>query len=47
MVQAYIADIAFRGGFIDMPTFNRMFKKRFEKTPSEARHDLVVAAATV
>jgi AraC-like DNA-binding protein len=34
---AYIADIAFRGGFTDMPTFNRMFKSRFGKTPTEAR----------
>ncbi len=40
-------DIAFRSGFIDMPTFNRMFRKRFGKTPSGARYDVMVAAATV
>ncbi|MBZ9938154.1 helix-turn-helix domain-containing protein [Mesorhizobium sp. BR1-1-16] len=34
---AYVSDIAFRSGFIDMPTFNRMFKRRFDKTPTEAR----------
>lgn len=34
---AFISDIAFRSGFIDMPTFNRMFKRRFDRTPTEAR----------
>ncbi|MGX1099516.1 AraC family transcriptional activator of tynA and feaB [Amorphus sp. MBR-141] len=34
----YISDIAFRCGFIDMPTFNRMFKRRFGRTPGEMRH---------
>ena len=38
--SAYIADVAFRSGFIDMPTFNRMFKKRFGMTPSESRRGM-------
>ena len=41
---AYCAEIGFRSGFIDMPTFNRMFKRRFGRTPSEARHAVVVQA---
>ncbi len=32
-----ISDIAFRSGFLEMPTFTRMFKQRFGMTPSEAR----------
>ncbi len=34
---ANISDIAFRSGFIDMPTFSRMYKRRFDRTPTEAR----------
>lgn len=33
-----ISDIAFRSGFLDQPTFNRMFKRRFGLTPREARN---------
>ncbi|GGC72784.1 AraC family transcriptional regulator [Chelatococcus reniformis] len=32
-----VAEIAFRCGFLDAPTFNRMFKRRFGMTPSDAR----------
>jgi AraC family transcriptional activator of tynA and feaB len=32
-----ITDIALRSGFIDQPTFNRMFKRRYGLTPREAR----------
>ena len=32
-----VADIAMLCGFADVPTFNRMFKRRFGMTPSEAR----------
>ncbi len=35
--EANISDIAFRSGFIDMPTFSRMYKRRFDRTPTEAR----------
>jgi AraC family transcriptional regulator, positive regulator of tynA and feaB len=33
-----IGEIAFRSGFLDHPTFNRMFKRRYGMTPREARH---------
>jgi AraC-like DNA-binding protein len=33
-----IGEIAFRSGFVDHPTFNRMFKRRYSVTPQEARH---------
>jgi len=41
-----IGDIAFRSGFVDHPTFNRMFKRRYGMTPQEARqsHQTVAAA---
>lgn len=32
-----ISEIAFRNGFLDQPTFNRMFKRRFGLTPREVR----------
>jgi AraC-like DNA-binding protein len=32
-----IGEIAFRSGFLDHPTFNRMFKRRYGMTPQEAR----------
>ena len=32
-----ISEIAFRSGFLDQPTFNRMFKRRFGLTPREVR----------
>ncbi|WP_284945379.1 helix-turn-helix domain-containing protein [Acidisoma cladoniae] len=32
-----IEEIGFRNGFIDIPTFNRMFKIRYSATPSEVR----------
>jgi AraC family transcriptional activator of tynA and feaB len=32
-----IGEIAFRSGFIDHPTFNRMFKRRYGISPQEAR----------
>ena len=34
-----ISEIAFRSGFLDQPTFNRMFKRRFARTPREARNE--------
>jgi AraC-like DNA-binding protein len=33
-----VSEIAFRSGFLDQPTFNRMFKRRYEITPREARN---------
>ena len=33
-----VSEIAFRSGFLDQPTFNRMFKRRYAMTPREARH---------
>jgi AraC family transcriptional activator of tynA and feaB len=33
-----IGEVAFRSGFVDHPTFNRMFKRRYSVTPQEARH---------
>ena len=35
--QLLISDIALRCGFMDQPTFNRMFKRRYGLTPREAR----------
>ncbi|TAJ38634.1 MAG: AraC family transcriptional regulator [Reyranella sp.] len=32
-----ISDVAMQSGFTDMPTFTRMFKRRYGKTPREAR----------
>jgi transcriptional regulator GlxA family with amidase domain len=32
-----ISEIAFRSGFIDHPTFNRMFKRRYGISPQAAR----------
>jgi AraC family transcriptional activator of tynA and feaB len=32
-----IEDVGFRNGFVDIPTFNRMFKRRFGCTPREVR----------
>jgi AraC-like DNA-binding protein len=32
-----IGEIAFRSGFVDHPTFNRMFKRRYGMSPQEAR----------
>ena len=32
-----VSEIAFRCGFLDQPTFNRMFKRRYGLTPREAR----------
>ena len=32
-----IGEIAFRSGFLDHPSFNRMFKRRYGLTPREAR----------
>lgn len=32
-----IEDVGFRNGFVDIPTFNRMFKRRFGGTPREVR----------
>lgn len=32
-----VSDLALRAGFRDMPTFTRMFRRRFGMTPSEAR----------
>ena len=32
-----VSDVALRAGFRDMPTFTRMFRRRFGMTPSEAR----------
>ena len=32
-----IGEIAFRSGFVDHPTFNRMFKRRYGMTPQEMR----------
>jgi AraC-like DNA-binding protein len=29
-----ISEIAFRSGFLDQPTFNRMFKRRYAITPA-------------
>jgi AraC-like DNA-binding protein len=31
------SEIAFRSGFVDQSTFNRMFKRRYGITPREAR----------
>ena len=39
--EANISDIAFRSGFIDMPTFSRMYKRRFDRTPTEARRAMI------
>jgi AraC-like DNA-binding protein len=35
--QLLVSEVAFRCGFLDQPTFNRMFKRRFGLTPREAR----------
>ena len=32
-----IGDVALLSGFTDVPTFTRMFKRRYGKTPREAR----------
>jgi AraC-like DNA-binding protein len=32
-----VGEIAFRSGFVDHPTFNRMFKRRYGMSPQEAR----------
>ena len=40
-----IGEIAFRSGFVDHPTFNRMFKRRYSMTPQEARHSHRAMAA--
>ena len=32
-----ISDVAMLSGFTDIPTFTRMFKRRYGKTPREAR----------
>jgi AraC-like DNA-binding protein len=32
-----VSEIAFRSGFVDQSTFNRMFKRRYGTTPREAR----------
>ncbi|MDB5395280.1 MAG: hypothetical protein JWM91_2786 [Rhodospirillales bacterium] len=32
-----VGEIAFRSGFVDHPTFNRMFKRRYGISPQEAR----------
>jgi AraC family transcriptional activator of tynA and feaB len=32
-----VSEIAFRSGFVDQPTFNRMFKRRYGVTPGEVR----------
>jgi AraC-like DNA-binding protein len=32
-----VSEIAFRSGFVDQSTFNRMFKRRYGMTPREAR----------
>lgn len=32
-----IGEIAFRCGFVDQPTFNRMFKRRYGRTPRDLR----------
>jgi AraC family transcriptional activator of tynA and feaB len=32
-----VSEVAFRSGFVDQPTFNRMFKRRYGLTPREAR----------
>jgi len=32
-----VSEVAFRSGFVDQPTFNRMFKRRYGLTPGEAR----------
>jgi AraC-like DNA-binding protein len=32
-----IGDIAMLNGFTDLPTFGRMFKRRYGMTPGEAR----------
>jgi AraC-like DNA-binding protein len=32
-----VSEIAFRSGFLDQPTFNRMFRRRYGLTPREAR----------
>jgi AraC-like DNA-binding protein len=33
-----VSDIAALSGFREMPTFARMFERRYGMTPSEARH---------
>lgn len=42
-----IGEIAFRSGFVDHPTFNRMFKRRYGMTPQETRqsHQEMTAAS--
>ncbi|HEX4506656.1 MAG TPA: helix-turn-helix domain-containing protein [Alphaproteobacteria bacterium] len=40
-----IGEIAFRSGFVEHPTFNRMFKRRYGMTPQEARQSHLATAA--
>lgn len=40
-----VSDIAFRSGFVEQPSFNRMFRKRYGMTPREARGGLQERAA--
>jgi AraC-like DNA-binding protein len=45
-VGLLISEIAFRNGFLDQPTFNRMFKRRYGLTPRDARTSLAGATGT-
>jgi AraC family transcriptional regulator, positive regulator of tynA and feaB len=40
-----VSEIAFRCGFVDQATFNRMFKRRYGRTPREAREPSVACRA--
>lgn len=42
-----ISEIAFRSGFVDPPTFNRMFKRDYGMTPQETRHGFRVKTAVL